>query len=111
MSRSLRLTRRAEASLVDIAKWTIANFGLNQAELYECELLDRCKEILEGKAHSQSCAILVNGAADLRFARAGEHFLVFIDWPDEIIVVDILHSRSDLARHVAALTAVGKSPS
>mgnify|MGYP001423897653 FL=1 len=103
MSRSLRLTRRAEASLVEIAKWTIEQFGLKQTELYEDEVLTRCQAILNGQAHSRSCAVLVDEAADLRFARAGEHFLVFLDQPDEVIIVDILHSRKDLPRHVAAL--------
>ncbi|WP_430450529.1 hypothetical protein [Rhodophyticola sp.] len=42
----------------------------------------------------------------MRFVRAGEHFLVFLDRPDEIIIVDILHSRSDLPRHIAALMAL-----
>ena len=106
MSRSLRLTRRAEASLVEIAKWTIEQFGLKQADLYEAELLTRCQAILNGQAHSRSCAVLVDNAADLRFARAGEHFLVFLDQPDEVIIVDILHSRSDLPRHVAALATL-----
>ena len=106
MSRTLRLTRRAEASLVEIAKWTIEQFGLKQADLYEAELLTRCQAILSGQAHSRSCAVLVDNAADLRFARAGEHFLVFLDQPDEVIIVDILHSRSDLPRHVAALAAL-----
>lgn len=103
MSRSLRLTRLAEASLSEIARWTIKNFGLRQAELYEAELLNRCKGILNGEAHSRSCAVLVDDADDLRFVRAGEHFLVFVDWPDEVVIVDILHSRSDLPRHLAAL--------
>ena len=106
MSRTLRLTRRAEASLVDIAGWTIETFGVRQAEFYEAELLDRCEAILSGQAHSRSCSILVDDAADLRFARAGEHFVVFLDRPDEVIIVDFLHSRSDLPRHVAALTAL-----
>lgn len=106
MSRSLRLTRRAEASLVEIAKWTIEQFGVKQADLYEAELLSRCQAILNGQAHSRSCAVLVDDAADLRFARAGEHFLVFLDQPDEVIIVDILHTRSDLPRHVAALAAL-----
>ena len=106
MSRSLRLTCRAEASLVEIAKWTIEKFGLKQAELYENEVLTRCQAILNGQAHSRSCAVLIDDAADLRFARVGEHFLVFLDQPDEVIIVDILHSRSDLPRHVAALAAL-----
>ncbi|WP_289044234.1 type II toxin-antitoxin system RelE/ParE family toxin [uncultured Aliiroseovarius sp.] len=105
MSRSFRLTRRAEASLVKIARWTIDTFGSEQAERYEAELLERCNAILNEQAHSRSCAILVDEAKDLRFVRAGEHFLVFLDQPDEVIIVDILHSRSDLPHHVAALTA------
>jgi len=103
LSRFLRLTRRAEASLTEIAKWTIENFGLRQAERYEAELLNRCESILNGQAHSRSCAVLVDDVEDLRFIKAGEHFLVFLDRSDEVIIVDILHSRSDLPRHVTSL--------
>ena len=106
MSRSFRLTRRAEASLVEIARWTIETFGQRQAEFYEVELLSRCEAILTCQVHSRSCAVFVDDAEDLRFVRAGEHFLVFLDRADEVIIVDILHSRSDLPRHVAALTAL-----
>jgi plasmid stabilization system protein ParE len=31
---------------------------------------------------------------------------VFLDQPDEVIIVDVLHSRSDLPRHVAALATL-----
>ncbi len=105
MSRSFRLTRRAENSLVEIARWTIENFGHQQADIYEAELLSRCEAIVTGQAHSRSCAVLVDHAADLRYLRAGEHFLVFLDGLEEVTIVDILHSRSDLPRHIAALTA------
>ncbi len=103
MSRSFRLTRQAEESLVEIARWTIQNFGPRQADLYEAEIIDRCEAIAKGNVLSRSCSILVDDVEDLRFTRAGEHFLVFLDQPDEVIVVEILHSRSDLPRHVAAL--------
>jgi len=106
MSRSFRLTRRAEDSLVEIARWTIERFGSRQADIYEAELLSRCEAIVRGQAHSRSCSILVDEAADLRYLRAGEHFLVFLDRPEEVIIVDILHSRSDLPRHISALTAL-----
>jgi plasmid stabilization system protein ParE len=106
MSRSFRLTRRAEDSLTDIARWTIDSFGLRQAEIYQEELLNRCAAILNGEAYSRSCGVLVDDADDLRFVRAGEHYLVFLDQPDEVVIVDILHSRSDLPRHVATLMTV-----
>lgn len=106
MSQSFRLTRRAETSLTEIASWTIENFGLRQAELYEAELLNRCEGLLSGQAHSRCCAVLVDEADDLRFVRAGEHFLVFFNQPDEVVIVDVLHARRDLPRHVAALMAL-----
>ena len=106
MSRSFRLTRRAEESLIEIALWTIESFGQGQADIYEAELLSRCDAIVNGQAHSRSCSILIDDAEDLRYSRAGEHFLVFLDRPEEVIVVDILHSRSDLPRHIAALKAL-----
>lgn len=106
MTRAFRLTRCAEASLVDIARWTIVKFGLRQAEAYETELIDRCMAIVTGEVHSRSCAVLVEGAGDLHYVRAGEHFLVYLDRPEEVIIVDILHSRSDLPKHVAALAVL-----
>lgn len=106
MSRSLRLTRRAEDSLTAIARWTIDTFGQAQADIYEAEILARCRALVEGRAHSRSCAVLVDDAEDLRFMRAGEHFLVFLDRSDAVIIVDILHARSDLPRHIAALAAL-----
>lgn len=111
MSRSFRLTHRAEESLVEIARWTIDNFGTRQADIYEAELLSRCEMIVNGQAHSRSCSILVDDAADLRYLRAGEHFLVFLDRTEEVIIVDILHSRSDLPRQIAALTALRSNES
>ncbi|MEZ0468328.1 type II toxin-antitoxin system RelE/ParE family toxin [Phaeobacter sp. SYSU ZJ3003] len=106
MSRTFRLTRRAEESLIEIARWTIEKFGLRQADIYEAELLSRCEAIVNGQAHSRSCSILVADAEDLRYLRAGEHFLVFLDRPEEVIIVDVLHSRCDLPRHIAALTTL-----
>ncbi|MDU9006684.1 type II toxin-antitoxin system RelE/ParE family toxin [Sedimentitalea todarodis] len=106
MKRSFRLTRRAEDSLVAIARWTGETFGAHQADIYEAVLLSRCDAIVNGQVQSRSCAILVDVVKGLRFLRAGEHFLVFLDRPDQVIIVDFVHSRSDLFRHVAARTAL-----
>jgi len=103
VTRSLRLTRRAEDSLVDIARWTIQQFGVRQADIYETELVARCEAIVRGDAVSQSCSVLIDDEADLRYARAGEHFVVFLERSTEVLIVDFLHSRSDLPRYIAAL--------
>lgn len=104
MSRPWRLTPLAEDSLVEIALWTLDNFGAAQADSYESELIARCEAIAAGEALSRSCAVLLpEQGSGLRYARAGEHFVVFQELPGEVVIVDFLHGRSDLPRHVAAL--------
>lgn len=69
-------------------------------------LIERCEAITRGEAASQSYAVLIEEPNDLCYARAGGHYLVFLEHADEIILVDILHTRSDLAHHVAALSSL-----
>ena len=105
MPRPWRLTRQAEASLVNIALWTIETFGPRQAAAYEEDLIGRCIEIADGSAISQECRRLVDPELreDLRFTRAGRHFIVFVEDADQVTIVDFLHARSDLPRRLAAL--------
>ncbi|UOM36653.1 type II toxin-antitoxin system RelE/ParE family toxin [Acuticoccus sp. I52.16.1] len=100
-----RLTRQAEASLTDIARWTIDTFGTRQADAYEADLIDRCTAIANGLAVSQSCRALIdlNLPEDLRFARAGQHFIVFVEDPEQVIILDFLHARSDLPARLERL--------
>ncbi|MBO6868958.1 MAG: type II toxin-antitoxin system RelE/ParE family toxin, partial [Thalassococcus sp.] len=53
-----------------------------------------------------SCAVLVDGAHDLRYIRAGEHFVVYVETNLTVTIIDILHSRCDLPRHIAALATL-----
>lgn len=107
MRKAWRLTRGAEASLAEIAAWTIETFGPRQAATYEEDLIAACNGIAAGSAMSYDCRRLVDGAAgeNLRFVRAGQHFVIYLDQEDQIIVIDFLHVRSDLPRRLADLTA------
>ena len=97
MPRTWRLSRHAEASLVEIARWTQDNFGSRQAGAYEEEVIERCAAIAAGTCFSQSCRLVLDEELpeDLRFTRCGQHLVVFIAEPDSVMIVDILHSRSD----------------
>lgn len=110
MPKPWRLTRAAEASLIDIARWTIETFGPRQAAAYEDDLIAACCEIAAGTALSQDCRRIIDPdlPKDLRFARAGQHFVIFIEDAEQVIIVDFLHGRSDLPRRLAALT--GQKP-
>lgn len=106
MPKPWRLTRQAEASLIDIANWTFETFGPRQAKAYEEDLIAACRDIAEGKAISQDCRRIIDPdlSEDLRFARAGQHFVIFVEDTEQVIIVDFLHGRSDLPRRLAALT-------
>jgi len=105
MSKPWRLTRAAEASLIEIARWTVETFGPRQADAYEEDLIATCRDIASGTALSQDCRRLIDPdlAEDLRFSRCGQHFIVFVEDPDQLIIIDFLHSRSDLPGKLAAL--------
>ncbi len=109
MTRPWRLTKQAEASLLEIARWTFETFGSRQATAYEEDLIAKCRDIAAGQVITQGCRQLIDPdlAEDLRFARSGQHFIVFIQDPDQVIIVDFLHSRSDLPAQLAALSARG----
>ena len=99
-----RLTRRAEAALADIARWTIQTFGARQAAAYEDDLITLCHALAAGEAISQSCqrVIAADLPADLRLARSGQHFVIFVETAEQIIITDVLHVRADLPRQLSA---------
>lgn len=105
MSKPWRLTRQAEASLLDIALWTIETFGPRQAQAYEEDLIARCLGIASGGVATQSCRAIIDPDLrdDLRFTRSGQHFIVFVEDDSSVIIVDFLHSRSDLPAKLARM--------
>lgn len=105
MSKPWRLTRQASSAFLEIARWTTQTFGPRQAAAYEEDLIARCAEIAAGTAVTQGCRDMIDPdlPEDLRFARAGQHFVVFVDYPEQVIIIDVLHSRSDLPRRLTDL--------
>lgn len=104
MPRPWRLTRQAEASLNDIARWTLDTFGPRQADAYEADLIARCTGIAAGTVPTQSCRQLADPdmPEDLRFVRSGEHFIVFIEDETAVVIVDFIQTRSDLPRRLGS---------
>ena len=90
---------RAEASFENILEWTFESFGGRQLDKYRDTLLERCKAIANGTAHHQSCRAMFADdlREDLRFSRAGQHFVIFVEASDEVLIVDFLHQSADIA--------------
>ncbi len=97
-----RLTRRARASLEDIAGWTIDRFGPGQAEKYQARLVERLGALAAGEPpHGRPCEQLVSGLAEgsgLQYCREGRHMIVFREMPDALVIVDFVHGLRDLER-------------
>ena len=112
MPRPWVLARQAEAALRDIAAWTAETFGRRQSDAYAEDLIEKCQALADGTARSRDCRILIDPALpeNLRYARSGQHFVVFIDAPDRMIVVDFLHVRADLPSRLGGLSGSDKAP-
>ena len=74
------LTRQAERTLAGIAEWTFESFGPRQAEAYAEDLIVACQALADGTLTSRDCRRLLspNLPEDLRFARVGQHYVVFV---------------------------------
>lgn len=101
----ISFTEIAENSLFEIAIWTLEHFGNRQADAYQLELVEKCDGLARGDVTSQNCSLLIGPhvAADMRFARAGSHVIVFVESKDEIVVMDFVHQREDLAGKMRGL--------
>lgn len=111
MIKPWRVTRQAEQSLLDIALWTVETFGSRQADAYEQDILAKMNDIASGVAHTQSCRILIDShiANDIRFTRVGGHYLIYLEQSDSLVLLDLLHQRADLPRHLARLSSPRQS--
>ncbi|MFM2388845.1 MAG: hypothetical protein RLZZ437_400 [Pseudomonadota bacterium] len=108
MTKPWVLTRQAERTLAEIAAWTVDTFGKRQAEAYAEDLIEGCHALANGRAPSHDCRRLVaaDRSEDLRYARIGQHYVVFIATPERMVVVDFLHVRMDIPAGLAALDEV-----
>lgn len=104
-----RLTRRAEAALTGIARWTFETFGAHQAAAYLDDLIALCHALAAGQAVSQSCQRIVSPDLPeaLRLARSGQHFVIFVETAEQVIITDFLHVRMDLPRFLSASDPTG----
>ena len=105
-----RLTPQAEQSLSEIAEWTVKQFGPRQAAAYRDALIRRIDRLAAGDLpHARPCSVLFRGEPDLRefvelqYYREGSHHLIFRETPEDLVVLDVLHVRMDLERHLSVL--------
>ena len=113
MTKRLRVTPHAVQAIEELARWTLESFGPKHMASYEEHLVLRCMEAAIGFETGQDCRSLIDPelCEDLRYLRAGQHFVVFLQSRDQIIIIDVLHGRIDVPRRLMGLgmdTSEGK---
>tara|TARA_B100000678_G_scaffold35938_1_gene26296 strand:+ start:1867 stop:2157 length:291 start_codon:yes stop_codon:yes gene_type:complete len=95
--RELRLSRKAAADLANIADFTIAQFGVEQARSYR-DQFNRCfASLLANPMLGRSAEEVGPG---LRRIRQQAHVVFYLPSDDAILIVRVLHHRMDFERHL-----------
>jgi toxin ParE1/3/4 len=104
----VRLAEQAERDLLNITRWTVENFGVQQAKAY-AETLSLAIEALHGGPEILGTTVREDIGSGIRTlhirrqARKGRHFVVFRAAPEQTIeVLRLLHDSMDLARHLSS---------
>ncbi len=95
--RELRLSRRAAHDLADIADFTIAEFGVEQARKYRDQFRACFDSLLENPMLGRSAGELAPG---LRRIRQQAHVIFYLPTQDAVLIVRVLHQSMDFERHL-----------
>lgn len=93
---SYRLSRRAEADLMDIGRYTLEARGEAQFVRYMDELESCCRMLAENPGLGRPCDHIRPG---LRRIREGKHVIFYRQHAEGILIVRILHGRMLPERH------------
>lgn len=95
--RRLRLSGRAAVDLSEIADFTIAAFGVEQARKYR-DQFHRCFDsLLANPLLGRSADELAPG---LRRIRQQAHVVFYLATEHDVLIVRVLHHRMDFDRHL-----------
>ena len=95
--RELRLSRKAESDLVDIAQYTVAEFGPEQARKYRDQFRACFRSLLDNPLLGRSAEEIAPG---LRRIRQQAHVVFYIPSDAAILIVRVLHHSMDFERHL-----------
>lgn len=98
MTRPVRLSAKASARLDAILDWSADRFGLRQTERYRAQFMATFDRLGDGTVPSRSVrdVLVPQAPEDLRFVKAGSHFVLFRERAGVVEITDLLHEAMDL---------------
>ena len=91
----LRLSRRAETDLAEIADYTIREFGIDQARRYRDQFQACFRSLLDNPLLGSSAGEVAPG---LRRIRQQAHVVFYRVEQDHLLIVRVLHHNMDFER-------------
>lgn len=85
----------AEADIVEIWRYTIDRWGLDQAVRYDVTIQEKIEGLATGRTTSRPADDVRPG---LRRAQAGRHVVFYRETEEAVTVVRVLHERMDVGR-------------
>lgn len=95
--KAIAFSPAAEGDIDEIWDYSADRWGPDQADSYTDAIRDACYALAEGTKHGRSADVLPNFQKYL----CGSHVVYFLDYPDRLHVIRILHQRQDAQRHLS----------
>jgi toxin ParE1/3/4 len=93
----LAVSRRADADIQQIADYTLAKWGEEQARRYVGGLWREMEALARSAAVGQD----VDGLpVEIRRSTYESHFIVFVHDGETLLIARVLHRRMDMVRHL-----------
>ena len=98
-ARDFELSAKAARSFREIGVYTKERYGRDQMKFYLDNLLARCRALAAGHVPHQSCrtAFADDLREDLRFARVGQHFVIFTETAGAVQIIDFIHQSAEIS--------------
>ena len=96
MGKSYRLSPLSEVDLEEIWLYTLNRWSMEQADTYHRLLVEAFEGLAGGTKQGRPTDVLPGFHKYL----CGSHVIYFIDYPNYLDVIRILHQRQDAERHL-----------
>ena len=94
--KAIAFSPAAEADIDGIWDYSADRWGLDQADSYVDAIRDACYALAKGTKHGRPAEVL----PDFQKYLCGSHVIYFLDYPDHLDVIRVLHQRQDAKRHL-----------
>ena len=94
--KAIAFSPAAEADIDGIWDYSADRWGLDQADSYVDAIRDACYALAKGTKHGRPAEVL----PDFQKYLCGSHVVYFLDYPNHLDVIRILHQRQDPEQHL-----------